>query len=263
MTWKSPKKIEERSEAAATVRSNNTWSVERRRFRTCFRWQTIWQRVHLPHRPAIREAAESTKIRIVFNVSAKENHQSPSLNDVTEVGPPILNKLWNVLIRNRMCPVTLTGDLKQAFLQIRIRKEDRDALRFHWIKSIESNDIETLRFTWAIFGLGESPFLLNGTIKEHLTTSKQCYPKSAAHIEEIEECLYVDDLITGDATTEEVQKVKETAIRVFRNAKFKFHKWHSNVKELDDFISTTKPDISFEKQESRTETSESKILGVS
>ena len=32
--------------------------------------------------------------------------------------------------------------------------------------------------------------------------------------------------------------------------------------ELDDFTSATKPDISFEKQELRTETSESKILGV-
>ena len=140
---------------------------------------------YLPHRPVIREAAESTKVKTVFDASAKENSQSPSLNDITEVGPPLLNKLWNVLIRNRMCPVTLTGDLKQAFLQIRIRKEDRDALRFHWTKSIKSNDIVTLRLTRAIFGLGESPFLLTGTIKEHLTTSKQCYPESVAHIEEI------------------------------------------------------------------------------
>ena len=101
--------------------------------------------------------------------------------------------------------------------------------------------------------MGESPFLVNGTIKEHLKTSKQRYPESAAHIKEIEESLYVDDLITSDATIEEVQKVKETAIRVFEDVKFKLHKWHSNVKELDDF--TTKPDISFEKKELRTETS--------
>ena len=35
------------------------------------------------------------------------------------------------------------------------------------------------------------------------------------------------------------------------------------VKELDDFTFTRKPDISFEKQILRNETSESKILGVS
>ena len=109
---------------------------------------------YLPHRPVIRKAAGSTKVRILFDASAKENDQFPSLNDVTEAGPALLNKLWNVHIQNRMCPVTLTGDLKEAFLQIRIQMEDRDALRFHWIKSIESNDTETLRFTRAIFGLG-------------------------------------------------------------------------------------------------------------
>ena len=95
---------------------------------------------------------------------------------------------------------------------MKIPKEDRDALRFHWIKSIESNDIETLRFTRAIFGLGESPFLLNAVIKGNLTSSKQRYPEFAARIKEIEESLYVDDLITGGATIEEDQKVKETAI---------------------------------------------------
>ena len=114
----------------------------------------------------------------------------------------------------------MTGDLKQAFLQKRIR----DALRFHWIKNIESNGIETLRFTRAIFGLGESPFLLTGTIKEYLTISKQRYSEFAMHIEEIEERLYVDDLIISDPTTEEVQEVKKTFINVFGDAKFKLRK---------------------------------------
>ena len=118
----------------------------------------------------------------------------------------------------------MTGDLKQAFLQKRIRKEDRAALRFHWIKNIESNGLETLRFTRAIFGLGESPFLLTGTIKEYLTISKQRYSEFAVHIEEIEESLYVDDLIISDATIEEVQEIKETFLNVFGDAKFKLHK---------------------------------------
>ena len=53
---------------------------------------------YLPHQPIIQEAPEITKVRIVFDASAKENDQSSSLNDVTEVGPPLLNKLCNVLI---------------------------------------------------------------------------------------------------------------------------------------------------------------------
>ena len=55
---------------------------------------------YLPHQPVIKEAAKSTKVRIIFDASPRENDQAPSLNDVTEVEPPLLNKLWNVLIRN-------------------------------------------------------------------------------------------------------------------------------------------------------------------
>ena len=47
---------------------------------------------YLPHRLVIREAAESTKVRIAFNASAKENDQFPLLNDITEVVPRLMNK---------------------------------------------------------------------------------------------------------------------------------------------------------------------------
>ena len=159
-----------------------------------------------------------------------------------------------------MCPVVLTGDIKQAFLQIRIREEDRDALHFHWLKRINSDDIEILRFTRAIFGLGESSFLLNAIIKEHLTASKEMYPELTPCIEEIEESLYVDDLVTGDTTHEEVKKIKETAIKVFGDAKFELHKWHSNVTDLND--DTFAGEVTYAKQELGTEASDCKILGV-
>ena len=44
---------------------------------------------YLPHRPVIRETAATTKMRIVFDASARENDHSPSLNDVTETGPSL------------------------------------------------------------------------------------------------------------------------------------------------------------------------------
>ena len=33
--------------------------------------------------------------------------------------------------------VALTGDLMQTFLQVRIREEDRDVMRFYWYKDIK------------------------------------------------------------------------------------------------------------------------------
>lgn len=36
---------------------------------------------YLPHRSVVREGAETTKMRIVYDASAIESHHSPSLND--------------------------------------------------------------------------------------------------------------------------------------------------------------------------------------
>ena len=48
---------------------------------------------YLSHRPVIRESAETTKIRIVYDVSAKPNKDSVSLNECLETGPPLQNSL--------------------------------------------------------------------------------------------------------------------------------------------------------------------------
>ena len=65
----------------------------------------------------------------------------------------------------------LSGDLKQAFLQIRMKEQDRDVLRFNWPKDRDLQKLEIYRFTRAIWGLNQSPFLLKGTIEKHLQTT--------------------------------------------------------------------------------------------
>ena len=108
---------------------------------------------YLPHRPVIREAAESTKVRIVMDGSARDHNNAPSLNECLETGPPLQKKIWDILIRNRLKPVALTGDIQKAFLQIHVQEKDRDALRFHWIKDMKSRELQVLRFTRVLFGL--------------------------------------------------------------------------------------------------------------
>ena len=128
----------------------------------------VGKEFYIPHKAVVREAAESRKLRIVYDASARESEKSPSLNDCPEAGPPLQNRLWAVLVRVRFQPVALRGDMKQAFLQVRIREEDRDALRFHWLRDLETRRVEVLRFTHALFGLAQSPFFLGGVIKQHL-----------------------------------------------------------------------------------------------
>ena len=69
----------------------------------------------------------------MYDASARPDETSPSINECLETGPPIQARVWDILTRNRMRSITLTGDIKQAILQIRIKQEHRDTLRFHWI----------------------------------------------------------------------------------------------------------------------------------
>ena len=86
---------------------------------------------YIPHKPVVRATAESTKLRIVYGASARAFNSAPSFNDCLYTGPPLQYKLWSVLVRGRFNPVAITGDLQKAFLQVRVKEIDRDAMRFH------------------------------------------------------------------------------------------------------------------------------------
>ena len=42
---------------------------------------------YLPHQPVIREHAETTKVRVVYDASCKDKSTKTSLNDCLHVGP--------------------------------------------------------------------------------------------------------------------------------------------------------------------------------
>ena len=228
---------------------------------------------YIPHKAVVRENVESTKMRVVYDASAKAHSSAPSLNDCLEVGPPLQNKLWKVLVRGRFHPVAFAGDIHKAFLQVRIHVQDRDALRFHWLEAKDPQRIRTYRFTRALFGLGPSPFLLGGVIQQHLNTCRDEHPKC---VEEIERELYVDDILSGGPTTEEVKQKKATTTEIFAQATFHLHKWHSNVKELelDDVpednakelepvtVNEHEDDLSYAKQQLGVQSRQCGLLGL-
>ena len=217
---------------------------------------------YIPHKPVVREQAQSTKMRIVYDGSARANAGSPSLNDTLETGPPLQNLIWDVILRNRFHPIAVTGDIQKAFLQVAIRESDRDALRFHWVKDLETLEQITLRFARALFGLNQSPFLLGAVVREHLKSFAEKYPEI---VREILLCLYVDDLIHGAFTVERAEEFKRVSTEIFGRGKFILHKWQSNVPALENAEISGEADLegetTFAKQKLGGDT-QTKILGL-
>ena len=218
------------------------------------------RKFYIPHKPVVKESAETTKVRIVYDASARESDDSPSLNDCLETGPVLQNLLCDIIVRNRFKPVAFSGDLKQAFPQVRIKEEDRDVLRFHWIDEENPHEVTVYRFTRALFGLNQSPFLLGGTLDQHLTSVAEEFPDEVV---EIKDSLYVDDILGGGSTVTEVESLKESAIEIFDRAHFQLHKWHSNEPSLEaPGGHDPETETSFAKQQLGVKNDETKLLGM-
>ena len=181
---------------------------------------------YIPHQAVIREEAESTKMRIVYDCSAKQNPQAPSLNDCLEVGPPLQPAIFDILLRNRLKPFCITGDIKKAFLQIKISPADRDALRLLWYDNLKERNIVQYRFTRVIFGSGPSPYILGATLEKlkHIGQYKEKYPNT---VNELLQNTSVDDVQSGGDGKEELLKFKKEATQIMNEGGFQLHKWNS------------------------------------
>ena len=70
------------------------------------------------HHPVFKEDEKSSKLRIVFDASAKEN--GPSLNEVLYKGSQLTPLIFDILIRFRTYAIALTSDIKKAFHQVTV-----------------------------------------------------------------------------------------------------------------------------------------------
>lgn len=189
---------------------------------------------YLPHRAVLRDDKSTTKMRIVFDASAKINHESPSLNDILYKGPQLTPQLYDIPLRFRSYPIVLIADIEKAFLQIAIKETDRNFLRFLWFDDIlaEQPTIVRNRFARLVFGLTSSPFCLNGTIRNHVSQ----YEFDPLFVQKVVRSFFVDDFIGGHANEEEVVKLfKQLKLR-FIEGNFYLRKWHTNNENVRNYI---------------------------
>ena len=85
---------------------------------------------YLPHHGVVRQDKATSKLRIVYDASARST--GPSLNDCLYTGPKFGQSILDILLRFRLQQVAFIEDIEKAFLMVSVREGDRDSLRFLW-----------------------------------------------------------------------------------------------------------------------------------
>ena len=190
------------------------------------------EQVHyLPHHP-VKKDSVTTPIRIVFDGSCRQGKGSASLNDCLLVGPPFLNDLCSILLKFRVPTFAFATDIEKAFLHVKLDKADIDYTRFLWLSDVTkpTGELATYRFKVVPFGTTSSPFMLNATLDLHL--SKFSSPVAS----DMKANLYVDNLLSGCNSEDEVIDYYEQARHIMGEARFNLRSWSTNSCRLRSII---------------------------
>ena len=189
----------------------------------------------LPHHGVIREDRDTTKLRIVFDGSAKTDLKLFSLNDCLEKGPNLTPLIFNVFLKFREHKIGITDDIEKAFHQILIKPEDRNMLRLIWYENIDSVPMKMVqyRFCRLVFGLTPSPAILRGVIQHYLLLHQKDYSQVAQFLLD---SLYVDDLPGGTTDPTKGFEFYQLAKELMAKGGFNLRKWRTNNQSLQKQI---------------------------
>ena len=174
--------------------------------------------------------------------------------------------ILNILLKNRMLRLCITGDIKKAFLQIKLDPADCDAQRLFWYYNLEERKMIAYRFARVIFGSAPSPYILGATLENHLSQYTKRFPET---VEALLKNTYVGDVQFGGPKEEDLFKFKAEATQILQEGGFDLQQWHSNVPEEE--VPTPETNVSasveedsttYAKTEVGTKSCETKILGI-
>ncbi|GBL97007.1 hypothetical protein AVEN_254064-1 [Araneus ventricosus] len=163
---------------------------------------------YLPHRPVVKPSSATTKVRPVFDASFKRPGYA-SLNECLSVGPSLSEQIPPLLLRFRTGTIGVIADIKQAFLQLSVRLEDRDFLRLLWWNVKDRSKLEFFRHCRVVFGVTSSPFLLNASIRHHLNSTEYQLEYLQTTAEKLKRGLYVDNLTTSVENPRRISAIQD------------------------------------------------------
>ena len=203
----------------------------------------------------LREDNPATKLRVVFDRSAKNDSKDLSLNHCLEKGPNVTPHIFDILLRFQSYTIGIVAHIEKAFHQIVIDPKDRNMLRFLWFDDDGKKNPVTVQYQFCclVFGLTPSPAILTGIINHHITHYLLTEPTI---VETLCNGFYVDDFTCGASLIEKGFNIYQKAKHLMNQGGFNLCKWKTNLRILQQRIDAVEG-------QAVNEILELKLLGVS
>ncbi|XP_046551203.1 uncharacterized protein LOC124260924 [Haliotis rubra] len=182
---------------------------------------------YLPHFPVVRLDRLTTKVRIVFDASAK--YKGISLNEVIHQGPKLQRELFDVLLRFRRNPVAVMSDIAEMYLQVKLSPDDRPYHRFLWRSMKRDEQAIEYEFSRVVFGVNASPFLAQFVSQENANKHQGDLPLAA---ETVKKATYMDDSMDSVEDEKTAIELYRQLIELWNRAGMRPRKWLSNSHEV-------------------------------
>jgi hypothetical protein len=180
---------------------------------------------YLPFFCVCDELKETTPVRVVWDCKAV--YHGKSLNSEIEETPNRLQDLFKVLLRLRKFQYTITSDVSEMFLRIRLDPKDRPYHRFVF---------DGADYIWnsILFGNVASP---NGSQKAIATACDLFGAEFPEAVETLRNSFYMDDASDSRPTEERALETAKQLLQIMDKITMPIHKFYSNsplvLKSLD------------------------------
>lgn len=130
---------------------------------------------YLPHHFVTKESSTTTKLRVVFDASAKSS-TGKSLNDWQLIGPRLQADLATLVMRFRRHAVALTADIAKMYRQVRVHGDDLDYQRILW-RNNTTEEVREWQLTTVTYGMAASPYLVIRALQQLAKDEQQNFPR--------------------------------------------------------------------------------------
>ncbi|XP_053698608.1 uncharacterized protein LOC128745559 [Sabethes cyaneus] len=177
----------------------------------------------LPHHAIHRPDSSTTKIRVVFDGSAKSSNHV-SLNDLLLTGPTVQPTLLSIVLNFRLHRYVMTADIEKMYRQILVHPDDRSLQKILWRKG-ESDSIKPYQLNTVTYGTSCAPYLATRTLNQLADDDGHAYPLAASVLKHD---FYVDDLLTGSDNLDTLLQTNQQLCQLLKQAGFSLRKWSAN-----------------------------------